>query len=59
MVTIYYQNIMILWADAAELLQALEEVTSRRLADDNLYSTDNTERGEGMISMYRFPELGV
>lgn len=50
---------MILCADASEILQALEEVTSRRLADDNLYSTDNTERGEGMISMYRFPELGV
>lgn len=42
---------MILWADAAELLQALEEVTSRRLADENLYSTDNTEREEGMISI--------
>lgn len=46
---------MILWADTTETPQALAEVTSRRLADDNLYSTDNTESGRD--DFYRFPEL--
>lgn len=37
-------TIIILWAEDTKILLALAEVTSSRLADDCLYSTDDTER---------------
>lgn len=43
--TIYNLNtIIILWVEDTKILLALAEVTSSRLADDCLYSTDDTER---------------